>query len=115
MGEQIIDLSLGFEDISFVNESMIKNILQTFPNLTWLTLETENILKETQKFHNIISNAVDSRYNNLQWITICAAESDCILKLENNVFIEYWDRNIHQCDFDAALIRSQQIIKKKKN
>ena len=72
-----------------------------------LTLETE-----CKSFHNVVSKIVDACHN-LEWITICAAERDCILKLDNGVFIEYWDRNIHQCDFDAALIRSQQIIQKK--
>merc|ERR1712228_112016 len=110
--EQIIDLSLGFEDVSSVNESMIKNILNTFPNLTWLTLETEQILNESNSFFEIVNEAIDARHN-LEWITICAAERDSILKVDNRVFIEYWDRNIHQCDFDAALERSKEIIRSK--
>merc|ERR1712154_378307 len=92
-------------------DNLINDILSTFPNLAWLTLENEQFLTDSERFHDIVEN--EKNINNLKWITLCASEKDEIYSLSNGVYIEYWDRGIEQCDFDGALQRSQEIINDK--
>jgi len=117
---QIIDLSIGFEELTldFRGEEderdthFLRRILNVFPNLAWLTLENDQFLIENRAFERMVSTLhAQARENiKLQWITLCASEKDEIETMANGLFVEYWDRGIEQCDFDAALKRSQQIV-----
>eukprot|EP01083_Nonionella_stella_P001228 3591_1 len=113
---QIIDLSIGFEGLSsaVMRDHLMRDVAATFPNLAWLTLQNEHFLMDEERFHQIC-NKDDCVLPLPQWITLCASEKDEIYELPNGVFIEYWERGIEQCDFDAALDRSREIIKKRKS
>eukprot|EP01084_Bolivina_argentea_P193983 332785_1 len=116
---QIIDLSIGFEDMSSNVDNLIIDIMNTFPNLAWLTLQNEQLLLDQKRFHKIVDDSLDTikskSYDNLKlkWITLCNSEKDAIYESSNGMFIEYWQREIQDCDFDAALHRSQQLSSSK--
>jgi len=112
--EGIIDLSLGFEHLSAASfDHLVGDILNTFPNVAWLTLEHRHFLTASNRFHETLAESVDPQNHNLKWITLCSAERDEIHTLSNGVYVEYWDRGIAQCQFDAALVRSTQIVHEK--
>jgi len=111
---QIIDLSLGFEHLSSSSiDHVMNDVLKTFPNVAWLTLEHNQFLSDPEQFTRSVIRSVDPEQHNLEWVTLCAAERDEIAKLSNGVYIEYWDRSIGSCQFDAALARSKEIVKKR--
>jgi len=111
---QIIDLSLGFEHLSPSSiDHVMNDVLSTFPNVAWVTLEHRTFLTDTQRFTRSVINSVNPKRHNLEWITLCAATRDEIAKLSNGVYIEYWDRSIASCQFDAALARSKEIVMKR--
>jgi len=114
--EQLIDLSLGFEDMTPHNlfGGALRRILSTCPNLAWLTLQSEQLMAEDRD-HEVLQRIVAEATRDmrgLKWITLCGADQDRIYPIssENSVNIEFWDRSIEQCDFEAALRRSSQIV-----
>jgi len=112
---QIIDLSLGFEHLSPSSlDHVMNDVLKTFPNVAWLTLEHRQFLSDSKRFTRSVIRSVVPEQHNLEWVTLCAAERDEIAKLSNGVYIEYWDRSIGSCQFDAALDRSKEIVRKRK-
>jgi len=116
--DQIIDLSLGFQYLSdHCIDRLAVDILGTFRNVAWLTLQSQHFLAEptSTRFQRHLVRAVDGRHHNLQWVTLCGAECDQILSLSNGLFLEHWDRGIAQCQFDEALQRSTNIVQNKQD
>jgi len=117
---QIIDLSLGFEGLAPRHQfgEALRGILESCPELAWLTLESEQLLSEHgsrdhEALHHVVADATrGDDLGGLKWITMCSAEQDRIYPIssDNAVNIEYWDRSIEHCDFEAALSRSAQIV-----
>lgn len=114
--EQIVDLSLGFEHLSdHLVDRLVPDILATFRNVAWLTLQSQEFLVGAgrHRFEHSLQSTVDVRHHNLEWVTLCGAECDEIRSLSNGVYVEYWDRGIAQCQFNEALARSQEIVRKR--